>query len=92
MANYPICGYWSSVMCNCNKNKVTMYDENTKPLQDNGIADYDTIVGRLAELYLTRYACVAIICDEALDRSGRLLGVVRDKARELRTKQEGGER
>lgn len=67
-----------------------MYDEFTKPIEIPIMADYDTIVGRLAELYLTEYKAVADVCDFALDRSGRLLGIVRDKASELRTKQEGG--
>lgn len=61
-----------------------MYDEFTKPTEENRIADYDTIVDRLAELYLTNYKAVADVCDFALDRSGILLGIVRRKALELR--------
>lgn len=40
----------------------------------------DKIVERLAKLYPENRAAVALICDEVLDRTGELLGIIRDKA------------
>ena len=40
----------------------------------------DELVKRLAELYNKNYIAVALVCDEALDKSGALLGEVRKKA------------
>jgi hypothetical protein len=45
------------------------------------------LVDRLAELYKTDYVAVAKVCDEALDRSGALLGEVRARHRELISQQ-----
>ena len=45
------------------------------------------LVDRLAELYKTDYVSVAKVCDEALDRSGALLGEVRTRHSELRSQQ-----
>jgi len=39
------------------------------------------IFERLVELYPNNYVCVAKICDEVLDRSGALLGEVRNAVR-----------
>ena len=44
-------------------------------------------IDRLAELYKTDYIAVAKICDEALDRSGALLGEVRSRHMKLRNQQ-----
>jgi len=41
---------------------------------------------KLAELYLKDYVCIAEVCDEVLDKSGGLLGKVRDKAKILSKK------
>ena len=38
----------------------------------------ETVFNRLVELYKTDYVSVAKICDEVLDRSGGLLGKIRD--------------
>jgi len=45
------------------------------------------LVDRLAELYKTDYVAVAKVCDEALDKSGALLGEVRTRHSELRSQQ-----
>jgi len=45
------------------------------------------LVDRLAELYKTDYVAVAKVCDEALDKSGALLGEVRTRHMELRSQQ-----
>ena len=41
--------------------------------------DHETIVNRLIDLYPTNSLCVATICDEVLDRSGELLGHIRER-------------
>ena len=46
------------------------------------LASPEKIFERLVELYPDNYACVGKICDEVLDRSGALLGKVRNKARQ----------
>ena len=38
-----------------------------------------TLIDRLAELYKTDCLTVAKVCDEVLDRSGALLGEVRER-------------
>lgn len=48
----------------------------------------DQTAVRLAEIYIedTKYACaIQKVCDDILDRSGGLLGIVRDRVRELRS-------
>ena len=48
----------------------------------------DQTAVRLAEIYIekTEYACaVAKVCDNILDRSGGLLGIVRERAQELKS-------
>jgi hypothetical protein len=59
----PKCGYWSSILCPCNQNKK--------------IANEQVIFNRLLELYPNNYAFVGKVCDEILDKSGRLLGEIR---------------
>jgi hypothetical protein len=46
------------------------------------------LVDRLAKLYKTDYVAVAKVCDEALDKSGALLGEVRTRHSELRSQEE----
>jgi len=42
------------------------------------------LINRLAELYRTDDFAVSKVCDEALDRSGNLLGEVRDRYFEIK--------
>ena len=74
MANCPKCGYWSKLLCSCN--------------QRQKIADEQEIYNRLLECYPKDYLFVAQVCDEILDRSGCLLGEIRNEA--IKIKQEGG--
>lgn len=50
----------------------------------NWLADRRRLVDALAALYLQRPELVARICDEDVDPTGRLLGIVRSEARNLR--------
>ena len=49
-----------------------------KQLEENELVD------RLALLYQTDSLCVANVCDKVLDRSGRLLGLIRERARKIK--------
>jgi hypothetical protein len=64
MANCPICGYWSKILCPCNQAKK--------------IANEQEIFNRLLERYPSDYLFVANVCDDILDRSGCLLGEIRN--------------
>lgn len=51
--------------------------------QERCIYTRSEMIEVLAQLYAGHPSDVAAICDEALDKSGRLLGDVRIKAREI---------
>lgn len=48
----------------------------------------DKLIDRLADLYSTDYLTVAKCCDEVLDRSGTLLGYVRERHYKLKSSRE----
>jgi hypothetical protein len=52
------------------------------PPAEQKIANYETILERMVELYEENPSCVANVCDMVLDRSGTLLGVVRERSKQ----------
>ena len=70
-------GYNNGYIAGCHWMQEYWKELNTQTKQQA----VDDMVNRLAILYKTNPLAVAIVCDEALDRSGRLLGTVRDIVR-----------
>jgi len=73
MANCPFCGYWSKLLCPCNQRKKLVGEQE--------------LFNRLLAAYPYDRLFIARVCDELLDRSGHLLGEIRNES----MKQEGGE-
>lgn len=73
------------------KAEVSMYDEFTTSREEQKIADYPVIFNRLVEKYETHPLFVAMMCDEILDKSGRLSGEVRDRVYTIRKLKGGGQ-
>lgn len=67
-----------------NKSFIEMFEKAVKDLErinkcsGRQIDLTDEKMQRLTEIYSTNRVCVATVCDEVLDRSGALLGDVRD--------------
>ena len=61
-----------------------MTDREAMPRQltDADVVAAGRLIGRLADLYVLDAVTVARVCDETLDRSGALLGHVRQAVKE----------
>lgn len=82
-ADQSIAYYHSGIIHpDCPLENLNTPKSELKSWQEFPMASPDKIFERLVALYNDNYLCVAKICDEVLDRSGALLGEVRNRARE----------
>ncbi len=78
----------SCEVCNQLTNHLNGVCQKCKGQHETTIASIDKITERLVKLYKDDPLCVAKMCDEVLDRSGALLGKIRELAKEQLLKNE----